>query len=395
VTGTERYLLPVLGVFALAWLGLAIYVLVVRVAHDAARSALRRIHALVIRAGERDLQTVGRLMRWLPRRLLERAVADPATPARLSELFAAHVLEWYPAQVIRDAGTATARKRWRRVRALKILTIARWNVAVELLEDALATDEEELVAAAVAMLGALGDPRSSRLLVRTLRNNAFARSRVASQLDESHQPIAHLLVPLLRDTDAQVRYWAVTLLARYAGHPGVDLELTRCATDTEPSVRAAAVASLAGRGAPAAQLTAVALLQDPVWFVRAHAARALRDLEGNNGPAVAPLLADESWWVRAAAKETLEARPGLALELLLGYLEHEDGFARNGAAEVLQNTGVLDSLLGEESEVEAHGPFPTTAQRILAAGGSRLASTAAARNGLDPEYMEQLAAAGQ
>ncbi len=128
----------------------------------------------------------------------------------------------------------------------------------------------------------------------------------------------------------------------------------------------------------------------PVWFVRAHAARALRDLEGDTGPAVAALLADDSWWVRAAAKETLEARPGAALEVLTGYLEHADEFARNGAAVVLQNTGVLDSLLSVEAGIDTNGAFAGTAQRILVAGGRRFAATAAARNGLDPEYLEQL-----
>ena len=61
--------------------------------------------------------------------------------------------------------------------------------------------------------------------------------------------------------------------------------------------------------------------------------------------AVAPLLADESWWTRSAVKETLEAYPDDALERVASYLNHPDQFARNGAAEVLQNTGALDALI--------------------------------------------------
>jgi HEAT repeat protein len=386
LTETQRYLLPVLGVFALAWLGLAAYILLTRVAHNVVSAALQRAQLLAVRAGEREAAAV---VRRLPRRLLERAVADPATPARLSELFAVHLLERHHAQIVSEACAEGGRRRWRRVRALQILTRARSSLATELLAVAIETGEEELVAAAVAMLGELGDERSSCILVRALRGNDFARSRIAAQLDESRAPIPHLLVPLLRDADAQVRYWGVTLLGRYAGRSDIDLELGRSATDAAAPVRAAAVESLAARHAPAARLTAVALLQDPVWFVRAHAARALRDLAGNNGLAVAPLLADGSWWVRAAAKETLEARPALALELLRGYLEHDDEFARNGAAEVLQNTGVLDSLLNDGSEISP------AAERILVAGGRRLAATAAARNGLDPEQLEALASSAQ
>src|SRR4051794_6701346 len=346
---------------------------------------LLQAQQLVVRGGTRD--GAAGFVRRLPRRLLERAVVDPSTPPQLSEHFAAHLLEAHYTAIVEEARAAGGRKRWRRARALRILTRARAGVAVELLEEAIGSKEEELVAAAVALLGELGDERSSGVLVRALRDNDFARSRIAAQLDESHAHIQHLLVPLLLDPDAQVRYWGVTLLARYAGRPEIDRGLARSALDSAPSVRAAAVESLAERDAPPARLTAMALLQDPVWFVRAHAARALRSLEGDNGHAVAPLLADESWWVRAAAKEALEARPGAALELLLAYLDHEDGFARNGAAEVLQNTGVLDSLLAEGAEI------PASAKRILAAGGRRLATTAAARNGLDPQRLEQLAAA--
>ena len=373
-----RYLLPLLGVLAAVWLALALSVLLTRVGQNTAAALLRRLHAIVLRGEEPSVR--------LPRRLLERAVADPSTPAPVAKLFTARLLEHHGAQLVREARGETGR-RWRRVRALTVLTRARSANAVPLLAEALESGDEELVAAVVPLLGELGELDSSAVLVRALRTNAFARSRVAAQLDESSRPIPQLLLPLLGDGDSQVRYWGVALLARYAGAEAIERELVRSATDPDPSVRAAAVEGLARRRTQAAGLTAAALLEDPVWFVRAHAARALRDLNGGNGPAVASLLADRSWWVRAAAKETLEARPGLALELLLAYLDHEDEFARNGAAEVLQNTGVLDALLGEAS-----GSVPETAQRILAAGSRRLAGTAAARNGLDREHLEQLAA---
>jgi hypothetical protein len=381
---------PVLGVFALAWLGLALYVLLTRLVHDAVETASRRAQDLVVRAGNRDGRAVPGRLRRLPRSVLERAVADPSTPARLAELLAEYLLGRYPAQIVDAARATSRRRRWRRVRALKVLTRARWHIAVPLLEEAIASGDEELVAATVAMLGDLGDARSAALLVEALRGNIFARSRIAAQLDKARVPVSHLLLPLLGDADPQVRFWGTTLLARYAGRPSVDPALARAATDTAPSVRAAAVESLASRHAPAARRTAVTLLEDPVWFVRAHAARALRDLAGETGPAVAALLADESWWVRAAAKETLEARPGAALDVLNGYLEHDDEFARNGAAVVLQNTGVLDSLLSGEAGAETDGGVGATAQRILAAGGRRFAATAVARNGLDPEQLAQL-----
>src|SRR5206468_5123225 len=139
-------------------------------------------------------------------------------------------------------------------------------------------------------------------------------------LDGSREPIAPLLGPLLHELDPQLRYWGATLLGRYATLPDVEAALARAARDPNPSVRAAVVESLASQQAPTAEATAVGLLSDPVWFVRVHAARALRMLDVDLGAAVAPLLADDSWWVRAAAKETLEAHPAAALDTLVGYL---------------------------------------------------------------------------
>jgi len=363
------------------WLGLTLYVLITRIAHDVGGAILDRVQAIVI-AEER-----ASLLPRLPRRLVERAAADPTTPEDVAAVFAQHVLERHTADLIR---LARGRRRWRRIRALRILVRARWHAAAPLLAEALESGDEELAAAAVALLGEVGDQPAAEALVEALRDNRFSRSRIAAQLDVSPEPIAQQLLSLLRDPDAQVRFWGATLLGRYAGDPAVDLELTRAAADVNPSVRAASVESLAVSRAPAATTTAVALLRDPVWFVRAHAARALRDLGGNTGAAVAELLADESWWVRAAAKEALEARPERALAVLMDYLDHDDEFARNGAAEVLQNTGVLDTLLAaDDDDIVAHGIFGNPAPRILQAGGSRLAASAAARNGLDPDELER------
>jgi hypothetical protein len=59
--------------------------------------------------------------------------------------------------------------------------------------------------------------------------------------------------------------------------------------------------------------------------------------------------------------------------VLVPYLDHADGFARNGAAEVLQNIGILDSLI----VLEAATTRPSAAKmemlrKIAAAGGTRM-----------------------
>jgi HEAT repeat protein len=395
VNGTDTFLELALGAFALVWLGLALYVLLTRLIYDLGGALLDRVRKHGVQADLRYAGDPEALLRRLPRRILERTAADPATPRPAAALLAGHVLERHPADIIRLARAPGRRRRWRRIRALRILTLAGWHSALPLLEEAVESGDEDVVAAAVAMLGSLGNRRSAEVLSHALRTQRFSRSRIAAQLDESRMPIADLLLPLLEADEQQLRFWGATLLSRYAGREEVATALGQAAADPDPSVRAAAVESLAVGESSAATTTAVALVRDPVWFVRAHAARALRGLEGTAAAAVAPLLADESWWVRAAAKETLEACPAVALEVLVDYLDHVDPFARNGAAEVLQNTGVLDALLSAgEARRPPDGPGPDTLRRILAAGGPRLTASAAARNGLDGEELQGLAASG-
>jgi hypothetical protein len=58
---------------------------------------------------------------------------------------------------------------------------------------------------------------------------------------------------------------------------------------------------------------------------------------------------------------------------LVPYLDHADTFARNGAAEVLQNIGILDSLIVLEAATMR--PSQTKIdmlKKIAAAGGTRM-----------------------
>ncbi len=378
----ELLLALVLGGLMLAWLGLSLYVLATRALHDLGRAALRRAQ-----------REAGRMpgLRRLPRRSIERAAADAATPDDLAAALSAWALRDDPARIVADAFRSEKRSRWKRIAALRILTRVRWSLAPVLLERALDSDDEVVVAVAVRALGELGDAHSSSLLVDALRRGRSSRSRIATQLDQAPGCSAGLLLPLLHDSDAAVRFWGATLLARHARHADIARDLAVATRDGAPSVRAAAVEGLAASDAPEAPMVARLLLADSVWYVRVHALRTLGSFDRDDLlPEAAALLGDESWWVREAAKEALKRRPLRAAELLVDYLEHPDAFARNGAAETLQNIGYLDALLDEAA---ADSPESRLVARILLAGGARLTSTAALRRGFDPAELEKLSAA--
>ena len=273
--------------------------------------------------------------------------------------------------------------RWRRVATLQALAEAGHPKAPRLLRRALADPDPEIVAAAVKALGRLDEDWAAEALVRALHDERYPRSRIAAQLERLAPRAGHLLVPLLSDPDAPVRFWAATLLVRY---PGLALdELRACARDADPNVRAAAVEALGASGEPTALPAALALLVDPAWFVRAHACRAVGAL---GSPAVAAdvaaLLADDWWWVRSAAKDALRGLGASAAPAVVPLLEHEDRFARNSAAEVLQDVGFLDALA-------ARDPGADLLARIYVAGGTRLRDAAERRVEAFPRPEERAA----
>jgi HEAT repeat protein len=218
------------------------------------------------------------------------------------------------------------------------------------------------------------DLKAADLLIGALKSGQYPPSRVATYLDQFPIALPAQLRPLLHHPDATVRYWGVTLLARHKQVPGLEQELVALTSDAAPLVRRAAIASLARVNIEAAVKAARPMLSDAVWYVRAHAARAIAEAEDPELAAdIAPLLSDREWWVRTAAKDALQRMGPEMWPALVPYLDHQDHFARNGAAEVLQNIGILDSLIVLEAATAR--PSQTKLdmlKKIASAGGSRM-----------------------
>jgi len=306
-----------------------------------------------------------------------------------------HGLEWFVQQA---SASRSPRANWRRISALRLLAHQGYSNLVPLLGQAAQDHDSEIVGAALALLGRIPDMKAADILVHSLTGAHYAPSRVATYLDQFPLPLPAQLRPMLHNTDAGIRYWGVTLLARYSDAPGLEQDLTALTNDPAPLVRRAAIASLARVNAAAAVTAARPLLSDSVWYVRAHAARAIGEA-GNPEFAgdIAPLLADREWWVRTAAKEALQRMGSEVWSTLVPYLDHTDTFARNGAAEVLQNIGILDSLIVLEAATAR--PSQTKIdmlRKIAAAGGTRMTEALLDRVDLPtrPRVRELLASLG-
>ncbi|GHE12219.1 hypothetical protein GCM10010339_74740 [Streptomyces alanosinicus] len=130
------------------------------------------------------------------------------------------------------------------------------------------------------------------------------------------------------DPSREVRVAVAKALASVGSAPPAEADrevvtaaLDRLSGDTDPLVRGAALASLAGTGCPAPLAArAVTALSDPSWQVRSGAATALSAAAAETAvPALAKALADPNADVRKAAvlalarhQDTAEARAALA-----------------------------------------------------------------------------------
>jgi HEAT repeat protein len=277
------------------------------------------------------------------------------------------------ARLVRRAGgrPRTEWGKWRRIHALQRLAQVGHPALPTLLRPVLADPSPRIATAAIRTLGDVGDDWAIDQLVKALREGVGSRSRIAAELERLRPAPGPRLVPLLRDWNPAVRFWGATLLGPYPDL--AESSLIALTWDPDPNVRAAAVETLGGHTGRDVRSAVLARLDDSEWFVRVHAARAAGHVVGAEAaPTIARLLADGKWWVRTAAKDALRGMGVDAVPSLLPVLAHEDAFARNGAAEVLQDIGFVDFLARED-------PHGSLLARIFEAGGEKLREAAEAR----------------
>lgn len=379
-TRIDGYFFLAFVVVFLVWLILSAYLILDRVIYDIRHRSVRAAWAKLgdpevqAKVPEARAEHVEQILTGLPRRTIDRVAADSSTPPWMAEAFSAFAFKrWGMDRLVQDAsGHRGELGKWRRIAALRILSHGRHPDMLTPLQRAMNDPDRDVVGVAVTLLGRMDDRRAAELLIAALRRQVYPPSRIATLLDRFPLDIADLLRPLLKDRLPVARFWAATLLSRYAGSPDLDADLAALVDDPDPNVRKAAIETLGKVGGPHAAPAAMKLLDDAVWYVRAHAARALGDLQRTDlAEKITPLLADSEWWVRFAAKESLQVMgPGVAPQLI-PYLDHPDGFARNGAAEVLQNLGMLDELI--EKAVTSNGADSSKMElvrKVLSAGGA-------------------------
>lgn len=391
------------AVFAvLAWAALTAYVLRI----DGLRTAARRLVTEALATlSDQDVPSAPmpeRIARVTPilarmsRDMILHTAADGGTPRASAEVLAAYIVEkWGTHILLREAAShRVPREIWRRTASLNVVYNLNLPQTFELLGRAVKDPAPGVASVGLTLLGTSSDPRATALLIDALIQQRHPASRVAVHLEHSPlRPVAAYR-ELLTNADPVVRFWAATLLAGCPEVDGIGHDLAELSDDKDPRVRKAAVQSLSRIGGDVAREVALRLLRDAAPFVRAHAARALGELDSIEAAApIAELLGDPDWWVRNAAKSSLETLGAEVWPVLVRCLEHPDKFVRNGAAEVFQNLGILDSLI----VMEAASDDPSSSKvdllrRIAAAGGARMTDSLVERAGSAAPRVRQLLA---
>ena len=399
-------LLAVTALIALGvWAALSIHLLMIQRRRIAARRLVSEAIALLEQPHVRSLSLAERIARvgsiasGASRELIMHATADRETPDAAFRALLGYLTDrWGLDTLLKDASThASLRDKWRRVTALRILFRSNHTAILDLLARAVDEPDTDVADVALSLLGASHEPRAMDILFDALRAQRHPASRVAMHIEQSSQPIGRRLKAQLGDRDPVVRLWCATLLARYPEEP-IEADLAKLTDDADPRVRKAAIQTLGKVGDELAANRAQYLLNDPFAYVRAHAARALGELaRADLADRVAPLLGDSDWWVRLAARESLEMMGSDVWPVLMRCLNHSDRFVRNGAAEVFQNLGVLDSLIVMEAATDNPGATKIDMlRRIAAAGGVRFTDSLVERAGpiVGPRIRNLLATIG-
>jgi len=384
------------------WLVLSVWVVIDRLLYDRRKRRLGLLHRSLSDPRLAELSYAERaafveqLLDRVPTHLIYRMAGDDELPGWVREECARMALAVIGLpQMLRDAtphrGT---RRKWRRVSALHVLLHARPTAIHALLRVALADADADVASAAATVLQRIGDARAAQILIDGLRISRLPASRIAARLERFTIPLDDLLRPLLTDERPESRYWAVTLLREYHDEHGLATGIMPLVDDADAPVRKAALLTLGAMLPLGVARVATRRLSDPAPYVRSAAIRALAQA-GERSPdrarrkaiasSICPLLADREWSVRTAAKDALvRLGPGTWREVA-AQLSSPDGFARNGAAEVLQNLGVLDwTLRGIASGAHPTDEAVDVLRRALREGGVAMSRAAALRSKDEP-----------
>ena len=230
--------------------------------------------------------------------------------------------------------------------------------------------------AALYALGKIGTQESLSEITKILDHpTRWTQDRIAAAVEAVGRPAMSLLIRNLEEGTPQTRTLSAEILAKVGGEEALPA-LRDALRDPHTDVRARAAAALGRLRDRNSLEQLLGALEDTRWEVRSQAAKALGEVEDPIAlPHLAQALRDPEWWVRANAEEAMRRMGEAGEKELAAMLYDDDRFARETAAQALQELGIperylelaeagedletLKPILKRMAEIGAVGPLVT------------------------------------
>jgi HEAT repeat protein len=259
-----------------------------------------------------------------------------------------------------------------RAKSAENLGIVRHQPSWPLLAKALNDSHPDVQSVAARSLAAIGEPESFGSLLERLQTivsrpgASLSLRSVKSALVSFPLKEAQRLVPSLQHQHPRIRFLAVDIIREmtereaaldedfvldasiFGGDLG-EIFLTQCCFDDNADVRARAAPVIAHLSDVRATPVLLTLLDDPQWFVRLHAVRALAKRKFlSQADQIARRLTDSHWLVREAATQTLLVFGRAGLDQLANHmLQTQDRYSREQIADEMQRAGLIPALVAQ------------------------------------------------
>jgi HEAT repeat protein len=229
--------------------------------------------------------------------------------------------------------------------------------------------EEEVREAALFALGRIGTKEALEYMFGALGSgDRWSQEKVAEAIEEAGDESRQVLAGLLKDESPLRRAFAAEVLGGVGGEEEA-ARLVEALQDGEKDVRARAADSLGRMRSRRARPALLSALEDPAWEVRAQAVKALGRIgEEEDAPSLALALRDSEWWVRGNAASALREMGESGEAPLIEMLWDEDRFAREAAAQALEEGSIVERLVKDIREDDEHADSGRTVRRLAEIG---------------------------
>ncbi len=241
--------------------------------------------------------------------------------------------------------------------------------AIAPLAELLEKSDERVADAALYALGKIGSEESLAGITRMLDHpTRWTQDRIAAAVERVGPAAVLLLRQNLRQGTEMTRSLAAEILGRLGIEESVP-ELREALRDAATDIRAKAAAALGRIRDRAAVPDLLGALADGRWEVRCQAAMALGKIGDSVAlPELQEALRDAEWWVRANAQEAIRHMGRDGERALHSMLWDEDRFAREMAAEALQEMGIIDRYLSLAEAGESREELSPVIRRMAEMG---------------------------